>query len=632
MALETKIEELPEKYDIEDSNIFIVEDEEDTKKATIEMLKKAFSGDDITASRYKFYSSQYMETIIATLRSAINSCANTSDLEALSKRVAQIVAGTGEGKDSELIDARDGETTLHERIKRDYNILNDIKLSKLTDTVLDRGNPITINNPKSVPIGFCTITVSYPELSNTGELTITDGSKVSTKKIMESDVPFEYIIENDTCEFSCDIHDSSILVSYTGYTIDTQYIMNQIDNLNDTVYDQKDRCGLIEDYGTYIYPSTELYTLDEEAATYELSSDKRRDGRDTLRVRTRLDAKTNPRFTVQCNPINFQLFSLVFWVSKEIINAFDSTNGISIKLSSDSPLVIPSNYYLYDISSKEMVNGWNCLKKPLRDFIKVGAPDSSVIRTIRIEINRNDQINNKDIYISSFIFNQRMKPTILLNFNGIYDESFDYTYPYLEARNIPCTVFTNNGTTLTRDQKAEMARARFSYGWDIGPYGCHPNKEILLETENEYDQYVALCETKDYIETNFRQGIVSYSAPYGNLQDITIPILKDLGYKMARIENDKATYCSFFGKNDFCMPVVKVGNQNMAEDIIEQIDYIIETGQTMALFTNNVTEYGDTSSLKEITFETVLDYILDKMTEGKLQVMTFESFYKACVE
>ena len=127
MALETKIEELPEKYDIEDSNIFIVEDEEDTKKATIEMLKKAFSGDDVTASRYKFYSSQYMETIIATLRSAINSCANTSDLEALSKRVAQIVAGTGEGKDSELIDARDGETTLHERIKRDYNILNDIK-------------------------------------------------------------------------------------------------------------------------------------------------------------------------------------------------------------------------------------------------------------------------------------------------------------------------------------------------------------------------------------------------------------------------------------------------------------------------------------------------------------------------
>ena len=163
MALETKIEELPEKYDIEDSNIFIVEDEEDTKKATIEMLKKAFSGDDVTASRYKFYSSQYMETIIATLRSAINSCANTSDLEALSKRVAQIVAGTGEGKDSELIDARDGETTLHERIKRDYNILNDIKLSKLTDTVLDRGNPIAINNPKSVPIGFCTITVSYPE-------------------------------------------------------------------------------------------------------------------------------------------------------------------------------------------------------------------------------------------------------------------------------------------------------------------------------------------------------------------------------------------------------------------------------------------------------------------------------------
>lgn len=631
MSLETRIEELPDKYDIEDSNLFIVEDDEDTKKATIEELKKAFLGDDITASRYKFYSSQYMETIIAMLRSSISSAATSEDLEALSKRVAQIVAGTSEGKDSELVDARDGEVSLHERILRDYNILNDIKLSKLSQATIDSGNPLTIKNPKLVPLGFCTINVTYPELSNMGTLTIKDGSNNITKNIMESDVPFEYILESDTCEFSCDIPDSNISVSYNSYTIDTQYLLNKINTVSDEVYDTKDQCGLIEDYGTYIYP-TDLYVTDDEAATYELVNDKIRDGRNSLRIRTRIDAKTNPRFTVQCNPINFNLFSVVFYVSKEIINAFDSTNGITIKLSSDSPLVIPSNYYMYDITSKEMVNGWNCLKKPLRDFVKVGTPDSSVIRTIRIEINRNDQINNKDIYISSFIFNQRMKPTILLNFNGIYDESFTYTYPYLQTRKLPCTVFTNNGTTLTKDEKAEMCKARFRYGWDIAPYGCHPNKEILLETENEYDQYVALCATKEYIETNFRQNITSYSAPYGNLQDITIPILKDLGYKVARVENSKHTYCSFFGKNDFCMPVVKVGNQNMAEDIIEQIDYIIETGQTMALFTNNVTEYGDESSLKEITFETVLDYVLEKIDAGELQVMTFESFYKACVE
>ena len=45
MDLETRIEDLLEKNDIEDNNLIIVEDKEDTKKATVEELKKAFVGD-----------------------------------------------------------------------------------------------------------------------------------------------------------------------------------------------------------------------------------------------------------------------------------------------------------------------------------------------------------------------------------------------------------------------------------------------------------------------------------------------------------------------------------------------------------------------------------------------------------
>ena len=52
----------------------------------------------------------------------------------------------------------------------------------------------------------------------------------------------------------------------------------------------------------------------------------------------------------------------------------------------------------------------------------------------------------------------------------------------------------------------------------------------------------------------------------------------------------------------------------------------------MGLFTNDVTEYGTDSSLKEVTFENVIDYVLEKVESGQLQVMTFEEFYHACVE
>ena len=51
----------------------------------------------------------------------------------------------------------------------------------------------------------------------------------------------------------------------------------------------------------------------------------------------------------------------------------------------------------------------------------------------------------------------------------------------------------------------------------------------------------------------------------------------------------------------------------------------------MALFTNDVTEYGTDSSLKEVTFENVIDHIMEKVDSGELQLMTFEGFYNKCV-
>ena len=60
MDLETRIEDLLEKNDIEDSNLIIVEDKEDTKKATIEELKKSLIGDNKSPSSILFYSTKYL--------------------------------------------------------------------------------------------------------------------------------------------------------------------------------------------------------------------------------------------------------------------------------------------------------------------------------------------------------------------------------------------------------------------------------------------------------------------------------------------------------------------------------------------------------------------------------------------
>ena len=51
------IAELIVKKSIEDSDIIIVEDNEDTKQSTVENLKKNFNGDNDDPNNLKFFSS-----------------------------------------------------------------------------------------------------------------------------------------------------------------------------------------------------------------------------------------------------------------------------------------------------------------------------------------------------------------------------------------------------------------------------------------------------------------------------------------------------------------------------------------------------------------------------------------------
>ena len=53
-----KIADMIERRDIGDNDLIIVEDDIDTKRSTIKLLKRAFSGDEYAPDSDKFYSSQ----------------------------------------------------------------------------------------------------------------------------------------------------------------------------------------------------------------------------------------------------------------------------------------------------------------------------------------------------------------------------------------------------------------------------------------------------------------------------------------------------------------------------------------------------------------------------------------------
>ena len=170
---------------------------------------------------------------------------------------------------------------------------------------------------------------------------------------------------------------------------------------------------------------------------------------------------------------------------------------------------------------------------------------------------------------------QKIKPTILLAFDGAYDTAFSYQYPLLYSNGIPATLFINDRVTWNKEYMDKICSLIYTYGWDLGDYGCNPNKELLTKDDNPREQYLALKSAKDYIADNYCSDIVSYSASFGNLRPLTVPILKGLGFKISKCESD--AYCSFFSKEDFALPMTILSNKTTADKVISKLDYAVET-------------------------------------------------------
>ena len=122
---EIRIEDLVEKLDIEDGNIIIVEDDEDTKKCTVLELKRSFNGDGDEPSSYKYYSSEYVKELVNSLSVQISAAAKQTDIDALKKMLSQVITSNGTGKDTELVTARGIYNSLSERLDADAQLIDD---------------------------------------------------------------------------------------------------------------------------------------------------------------------------------------------------------------------------------------------------------------------------------------------------------------------------------------------------------------------------------------------------------------------------------------------------------------------------------------------------------------------------
>lgn len=830
---EIKIEDLLEKVDIEDDNLIIVEDEEDTKKAHVLELKKAFSGDYSDPELYKFYSSSKISEFLNSINIQISSLASQRDLDELRRILTNIVTSNPDGtKDNEIIEARGDADSLAGRFDLERMISDDKYLQYLkksvnfstasysiegnhegfvefrlvqkdtsatrtrasdmsiglaitknflyssspTTTVASHLTPDDENNgfiytqstgnrlitldsfniyamyattdditvyPPSKQVNtlissigagtyyfyadtifsdnfidrsnvkfyiqytdssidelkynhepifkfiakkaFASISIEYSEanlvegatvsfrnvmvskegdlseyipcremLISHGDIVIDNGEDLipqilartgnnaagSARSASASEVSINslygivynknYIFINMLGAMGASV---DIQLTYYDHSIDTKYIVDKLDGLEDEVEDNIDPCGLITDRGVYQFFTDYSITSYPESMTVEdCEEEYHRNGMNSVKIRINNDATTNPTIkqAITGTLDNVESVTLCFYMDKTVFSNFTDTDGLRVHISSDDPSVTVTNYYTYTINKAEMVQGWNFVKHPLSEFIRYGNPNVRSIKSISVEIGRNDNLNGQVLYLNCAIFNQKMKPTVIMTFDGTYDDSISYLYPYMVARNIPASLLLSSARTLTAAAFDYIIGLRVAHGWDIGMYGCNPNRELLIEDDNYRNQYIALRNSKIWIQDNMVENPISYSAPYGNLRPITVPLLKDMGFKIARTEG--SGYISNFSDKDFAISVKLISNLTTSDQLKSDIDYAINNNMALCLYTRDVTEYGSEADSTQLMFESVVNYIMEKRNNGELQCVTMSDFYHMCTE
>lgn len=747
----TIISDLLKIPEIKDSNTIIVEDNEDTKQATILDLKKSFTGDYKDPSDKTFYSSQKIETYMNDIRRNMSGLASREEVKSISKRVENIIAEAGSGESTEVVYARDGEDLLNIRLDRDISYAEDkyiqkvkkviegnpvstgnfgyidiyvYNLSKAADIVFKSKNILEVTNndntsditytetgfkyqqldtnslsvslklDESAPKGkyYFFANIEYDELFedknniilavknskddsaytefiydqsgkfvfeapkafneiklifNTGNFSLNSIVEFKNIMLMTDDkyediyIPYENISTfiapgtvikgyNSDYEISCSDKNAILRVEYYEKSITTESMQKDIEELQTVLIDDRDKCGLIENYGDYLF-FDDVVCETPTSCRLSYDTDKfMRNGKSSLKVTFSEDVDVNPLLALEMTKYieNIESVSLSFYIDRTVSYYFNTQEPITIYLCSDSykePEMV--NYYSVKLSKDELVQGWNIIKKNINDFSMNGVPNIHGIKYIKIDIAKSPSLDNKSMYFNSIVFNQKMKPVVLLAFDGIYEEGIEYTYPFLTTREIPVTILANNRSTFSSSVLNEIVNLRAKHGWDIGQYGCNPNKELLTYDDNPREQYLALKNAKEWLQSNLIYNPISYSAPYGNLRPLTVPLLKDLGYKIAKTES--TGYCNFFDpKYDFAIPMQLFSNDTTEDEIIAKLQYAIDNNCCVCLYTNNVTNYGDEASSKKTLLETIVKFILDN--KDKITPMTFSEFYNKC--
>ena len=389
-----------------------------------------------------------------------------------------------------------------------------------------------------------------------------------------------------------------------------------------------ERCGLIEKKGVFESFSPTTFSSGIDVLNAPLEYNRFNNVSKEIIVKPSTPANY---YNIQ-QPFTFGNFESITVLMYTTVRAFNNRSKLQfyIQLASSKASNKYGTAMLIDASLLNV--GWGTYKIPLSAFTFANGASIDDMDLMRFRLRvLSSPAEDLEIICGGYIYNERMKPTVVMSFDGVYDTDTETggKFDALIQNKIHATMFQSVNTKYSDDTKSVFYNHVINDGLEIQMYAT-ANREYVQKEDDPETQYNELRTQKEWLYENRISGLPTmYAAPNGILPNTTINLLKSLGFKMAR--SGSAYFVNRFTKKDFNVGFKGIFGTSSADTINGLINEAIEDGKTIFLFTHEVKDSPTSYDSGTANFKSVCDYIGQKIANGELQSMNFTEFYNACV-
>lgn len=283
--------------------------------------------------------------------------------------------------------------------------------------------------------------------------------------------------------------------------------------------------------------------------------------------------------------------------------------------------------------------GWNHIKiVPSKLPVVAGNPNLKTIQSMRLRMYCFNQKYTCLYFKKTITIGQRLKPTVLINFDDSAQTLYENGFPYMKEKGLKGTMFLCNRSVrdkwdgvnvpLCMDFRGHIDLE--NNGWEIAMHSKSHNDVTDLETTKDFKlQYDDLRYNYDYIvNTHLMNKPISFSTPNGKYNDYTIEALRTLKIKIIRSCASSVNYGFDKYNGVYIVSTKEIRKDTTLEQIKAFVDEAITYGGVISIFTHQI-NVGNTNefSMEFDLFKQYIDYVCEKKQAGEIEVITFNELY-----